>query len=151
MEKRNQKANKKPSFLQEQKKTKQEEKKDKGYVDFMPSGGQDKKKQGKKSPAAPKQVGQKRAKIFKGEGQKKQKKENGDKTISKAKERREKYKVSELVKSLRINYNKLIMKKKDMEGENKSALKQDIVKDCMTLIKDDYKPLIFKHDGCRIL
>ena len=96
-------------------------------------------------------MGQKRAKVFKSEGQKKFKKEDGKSAaISKAKERREKYKVSELVKNLRINYNKLIMKKKDMEGDNKSALKQDIVKDCMGMIKD-YKPLIFKHDGCRIL
>lgn len=67
--------------------------------------------------------------------------------------------MSELVKKLRINYNKLIMKKKDLEeGMNEGtdapsavASKQELVKECMDLIKDDYSGMIYKHDGCRIL
>ena len=36
--------------------------------------------------------------------------------------RRQKQKVSDLVKALRINYNKLMMKKKDVDNETKHGL-----------------------------
>ena len=48
-----------------------------------------------------------------------------------------------------INYNKLIMKKKDFAGTNEN--KQTLVSESMTAIGDKYSELIFKHDGCRIL
>jgi len=112
----------------------------KGTVDFMqrdpskkkPAFG--KKKEGFKG-SSPKIIGKKRPD-----------KEEG---ASKAKLRREKYKVSELIKKLRINYNKLLMKKKDM-GETVEQ-KAGIVKDTMALIGDKYNELIYKHDGCRII
>ena len=63
--------------------------------------------------------------------------------------RRVKAKVSDLKKKLMINYNKLIMKKKDFAGTNEN--KQTLVTESMTLIADKYNELIFKHDGCRIL
>lgn len=64
--------------------------------------------------------------------------------------RRQKKKVSDLIKKLRLNYNKLLMKKKELnEGSQK---KSELVQECMDLLTDEkYGQLVFKHDGCRIL
>ena len=65
------------------------------------------------------------------------------------KSRREKQKVSDLVKKLRINYNKLLIKKKEnlISKDEKRAL----VAETIDLIGSNFKDLCFKHDGCRIL
>lgn len=39
------------------------------------------------------------------------------------------------------------MKKKEMKNEEKHKL----VEESMALIKDKYKELCFKHDGCRVI
>ena len=46
-----------------------------------------------------------------------------------------------------MSYNKLLMKKKEMTGEEKHA----IVQECIDDIKDKYEALCYKHDGCRVL
>jgi hypothetical protein len=61
--------------------------------------------------------------------------------------RRQKQKVSDLIKALRINYNKLMMKKKEITNEEKHA----IVDECIKLIGVKYVELVYKHDGCRVL
>ena len=61
--------------------------------------------------------------------------------------RRQKQKVSDLIKKLRISYNKLLMKKKEMTGEEKHA----IVQECIDDIGEKYEMLCYKHDGCRVL
>lgn len=55
-----------------------------------------------------------------------------------------------MIKKLRINYNKLLIKKKDMgEGQQR---KSELVQECLDLLTDEkYAQLVFKHDGCRIL
>jgi hypothetical protein len=58
--------------------------------------------------------------------------------------------VSDLKKKLMINYNKLIIKKKD-QSEDQQINKQQVVQDSLNLIKDNFEDLIFKHDGCRIV
>ena len=63
--------------------------------------------------------------------------------------RRQKAKVSDLIKKLRINYNKLLMKKRDLADSTQN--KQDLIKECIEMIKDKFTELIFKHDGCRII
>lgn len=70
-----------------------------------------------------------------------------DKTHSQ--HRREKQKVSDLIKRLRINYNKLLMKKKELKQTDEN--KYQIVKESIDIIGDKYKDLIYKHDGCRIM
>lgn len=71
----------------------------------------------------------------------------GGKPVEAAKNRRQKQNISDLTKKLRINYNKLLMKKKEMANEEKHA----VVEDCIKLIGDKYADLCFKHDGSRIL
>ena len=61
--------------------------------------------------------------------------------------RRQKQKVSDLIKKLRISYNKLLMKKKEMSGEEKHA----VVQECINDINEKYEALCYKHDGCRVL
>ena len=61
--------------------------------------------------------------------------------------RRQKQKVSDLIKKLRISYNRLLMKKKEMSGEEKHA----IVQECIDAIGEKYPELCYKHDGCRVL
>lgn len=61
--------------------------------------------------------------------------------------RRQKQKVSDLIKTLRINYNKLMMKKKEIANEEKHKL----VDESILQIADKYTELIYKHDGCRLL
>lgn len=61
--------------------------------------------------------------------------------------RRQKQKVSDLIKLLRINYNKLMMKKKEISNEEKHKL----VDESIQQIGDKYADLIYKHDGCRLL
>jgi hypothetical protein len=140
-----------------------------GTVDFVDNGA-------KKGPKGAKPKFDKK-KFTKGEGSAKkyqkgdarkfQKGEGGARKFSKGKEnstekssgdkekntksqvRREKQKVSDLIKKLRINYNKLMMKKKDFEGSDEK--KSNLVKECIDTIGDKFKDLIFKHDGCRIL
>jgi len=63
--------------------------------------------------------------------------------------RREKQKVSDLIKKLRINYNKLLMKKKELKQTDEN--KYQIVKESIDIIGDKFKDLIYKHDGCRIM
>lgn len=64
--------------------------------------------------------------------------------------RRAKAKVSDLKKKLMINYNKLIIKKKDASAEQQIN-KQTVVAESMSIINKGYEDLIFKHDGCRIV
>lgn len=71
----------------------------------------------------------------------------GGKPVEAPKNRRQKQNISDLTKKLRINYNKLLMKKKEMANEEKHA----VVEDCIKLIGDKYADLCFKHDGSRIL
>ena len=71
-----------------------------------------------------------------------------EEAFSAAKKRRESHKVSDLIKKLRINYNKLLIKKTE---EEKPEHKPSLVKECMELIGDKYSDLVYKHDGCRIL
>jgi hypothetical protein len=52
-----------------------------------------------------------------------------------------------LIKKLRIAYNKLLMKKKEMSGEEKHA----VVQECIDAIGEKYPELCYKHDGCRVL
>lgn len=56
-----------------------------------------------------------------------------------------------MIKKLRINYNKLLMKKKELTITNET--KEAIVKECIEMIgaQEKFKELIFKHDGCRIV
>ena len=61
--------------------------------------------------------------------------------------RRQKQKVSDLIKKLRINYNRLLIKKKELGNEEKHTL----VAECIEMIGDKYNELCFKHDGCRVL
>ena len=61
--------------------------------------------------------------------------------------RRQKQKVSDLIKKLRINYNRLLIKKKELGNEEKHTL----VAECIEMIGDKYTELCFKHDGCRVL
>jgi hypothetical protein len=76
-----------------------------------------------------------------------------DKTHSQ--QRRAKAKVSDLIKKLRINYNKLLMKKKELKQTNES--KAVLVQECIDAIgekdtiAEKFKELIYKHDGCRII
>lgn len=71
--------------------------------------------------------------------------------------RRQKQKVSDLVKKLRINYNQLLMKKKDRKSEDPeiaAAFKKDkhnLVEECIKLIGEKYMEVCLKHDGSRIL
>jgi hypothetical protein len=55
--------------------------------------------------------------------------------------------VSDLIKVLRINYNKLMMKKKEIPNEEKHALVDESIKH----IGEKYVDLLYKHDGCRLL
>ena len=48
-----------------------------------------------------------------------------------------------------LNYNKLIMKKK--EGDEAQMNKQVIVQESIDAIGKSFPELIFKHDGCRIV
>jgi hypothetical protein len=61
--------------------------------------------------------------------------------------RRQKQKVSDLIKTLRINYNKLMMKKKEIPNEEKHKLVDESIKH----INEKYVDLLYKHDGCRLL
>jgi hypothetical protein len=61
--------------------------------------------------------------------------------------RRQKQKVSDLIKNLRINYNKLMMKKKEVSNTEKHELVAESIK----LIGDKYTELCYKHDGCRVI
>ena len=61
--------------------------------------------------------------------------------------RRQKQKVSDLIKKLRINYNRLLIKKKELGNEEKHTL----VAESIEMIGDKYTELCFKHDGCRVL
>lgn len=63
--------------------------------------------------------------------------------------RRQKQKVSDLIKKLRINYNKLLIKKRESKITNEE--KHAIVTECLELIGTKYSELIYKHDGCRVL
>jgi len=54
-----------------------------------------------------------------------------------------------LIKKLRINYNKLLMKKKELKQTDDNRYL--IVKDTIELIGDKFVDLIYKHDGCRIV
>ena len=74
-------------------------------------------------------------------------KQDAPKSAAKPVTRREKQKVSDLIKKLRINHNKLMMKKKDISNEEKHKT----VAECIELCKDKYAELSFKHDGCRVL
>jgi hypothetical protein len=75
------------------------------------------------------------------------KSDSKDKTNSQ--QRRIKAKVSDLIKKLRINYNKLLMKKKELKQTNEN--KATLVQECIDSIGDKFGELIYKHDGCRIL
>ena len=55
--------------------------------------------------------------------------------------------MSDLIKKLRISYNRLLMKKKEMSGEEKHAT----VQECIDAIGEKYAELCYKHDGCRVL
>lgn len=61
--------------------------------------------------------------------------------------RRQKQKVSDLIKQLRINHAKLNMKKKEVNN----AEKHELVAECIKLIGTKYTELCYKHDGCRML
>lgn len=61
--------------------------------------------------------------------------------------RREKQKVSDLIKNLRLIYNKLMLKKKEVDNDQKHALVDEAIK----LVGTKYEELLFKHDGCRLL
>lgn len=61
--------------------------------------------------------------------------------------RRQKQKVSDLIKNLRILYNKLMMKKKEVNNEEKHTL----VDEAIAQIQNKFADLILKHDGCRLL
>ncbi len=52
-----------------------------------------------------------------------------------------------MIKNLRINYNKLMMRKKEVANDEKHIL----VAECIKLIGDKYNELCYKHDGCRVL
>lgn len=54
-----------------------------------------------------------------------------------------------MIKKLRINYNKLLMKKKELKQTEEN--KYQIVKESIDIIGDKFKDLIYKHDGCRIM
>jgi hypothetical protein len=57
--------------------------------------------------------------------------------------------VSDLIKKLRFNYNRLIIKKG--EGKLVKAQKVLIIDETIELINDKYKELCVKHDGCRVI
>mmetsp|Transcript_8408 Transcript_8408/g.14064 ORF Transcript_8408/g.14064 Transcript_8408/m.14064 type:complete len:252 (+) Transcript_8408:112-867(+) len=71
----------------------------------------------------------------------------GDKSHSQL--RREKQKISEVIKKLRINYNKLLMKRKEFKQSEEN--KHSLVQESIDIIGDKFKDLIYKHDGCRIV
>ena len=57
--------------------------------------------------------------------------------------------MSDLIKKLRINYNKLLMKKKELKQTNEN--KYQLVQESIDAIGDKFEQLIYKHDGCRIV
>lgn len=57
--------------------------------------------------------------------------------------------MSDLIKKLRMNYNKLIIKKRDQKVSKEE--KNAIIKESIELIGPKFEELLFKHDGCRIL
>ena len=57
--------------------------------------------------------------------------------------------MNDIIKKLRINYNKLLMKKKDLKQT--SETKANIVKECIEIVGTKFSELIYKHDGCRIV
>jgi hypothetical protein len=63
--------------------------------------------------------------------------------------RRQKQQVSELIKQLRINYSKLLIKKK--ENTVTKEEKWVIIEETIALIGSRFKELCFKHDGCRVI
>jgi hypothetical protein len=64
--------------------------------------------------------------------------------------RRQKQKISDLAKTLRLNYNQLLMKKKE-KGKEAKELKHKLVTDSIKLIGDKWVELCYKHDGSRII
>lgn len=108
MEKREAKATKKPNFLKAKKPT--ETSTDVKTVNFMSKDEKSKSKVGDKRD---------RSKSAGSSGKKFRKTEGGDRKEekSKARIRRESYQVSELVKKLRLIYNKLLIKKRDAPEE----------------------------------
>lgn len=74
--------------------------------------------------------------------------QQGDKSNSKV--RREKSETNQLKKKLIVNYNKLILKKKELVEQHQED-KVSIVKESIDMIGDKFKELLFKHDGCRVL
>jgi hypothetical protein len=57
--------------------------------------------------------------------------------------------VSDLIKKLRINYNKLIIKKGEFKVSRTE--KSLLVEETIALIGNNFKELCFKHDGCRVI
>ena len=48
-----------------------------------------------------------------------------------------------------MNYNKLIIKKKESKLTNDE--KHALVQECIDLIGSKFKELVYKHDGCRVI
>ena len=55
-----------------------------------------------------------------------------------------------MVKNLRLNYNQLLMKKKE-KGPEVKELKHGLVENSIKMIGDKWIELCYKHDGSRIL
>ena len=64
--------------------------------------------------------------------------------------RRQKQKISDQTKTLRLNYNQLLMKKKE-KGPEVKELKHSLVGKSIEAIGDKWIELCYKHDGSRIL
>lgn len=48
-----------------------------------------------------------------------------------------------------MNYNKLIIKKKESKLSNEE--RHSLVQECIDLIGSKFKELVYKHDGCRVV
>jgi hypothetical protein len=83
------------------------------------------------------------------DGQKKNQSKDGKPELSNSQKRHQRDRVSEMVKKLRLNYNKLLMQKSEIKLTKME--REQIVGECLEIIGDKFNELVLKHDGCRIL
>jgi len=58
-------------------------------------------------------------------------------------------KITEKLAELKRYYNQLRVKKGELKPNREQ--KNEIIENCLNVIANDYKDIIFKHDGCRVL
>ena len=58
-------------------------------------------------------------------------------------------KIAEKLKNLKNYYNQLRVKKGDLKPDK--SQRKELIQNCFDIIQNDYKDIIYKHDGCRIV